>query len=197
MRKIISKEEEAKKRKKNQFIVGGVLIVVMFFSTLGFAFQGGHTGRSNTNSNEIVYNNFRFINQHDLWFTGNGHLNFVFTYNPNEIEESKYFINPLIDYQGKPLYIYSEDENAETEIQRNFDPRANPIVQRIQPACLNKEECEGDLPIKTCEDNFIIIRESEISKVVQEENCVYIEGPKGNLTQITDGFLFNLFEIVQ
>ena len=197
MRRIISKEEEAKKRKRNRFLVGGVLIFVMLFSVLGFAFQGGSGGGSTGNSNEIIYNNFKFINQNNLWFTGNGNLNFVFAYNPNEVDEPNYNVNTLTNYYGKPLYIYSEDKDAETEIYRNFDPRSNPIVQRIQPACFSEEKCEGDLPIKTCEDNFIIIRESNVSKVTQDQNCVYIEGPKEDLTRITDGFLFKLFEIAQ
>ena len=56
-------------------------------------------------------------------------------------------------------------------------------------------ECKEDFPVKDCENNFVIIRESNDTKIVQEKNCVFIQGEKENLTQITDEFLFNVFEI--
>ena len=70
------------------------------------------------------------------------------------------------------------------------------IVQRIQPACLDKE-CDEDenLAVKNCTDNFIIIKKDDVSKIEQEDNCVFISAPQENLTRITDEFLFKILSI--
>jgi len=73
----------------------------------------------------------------------------------------------------------------------------------VQSACLDEEAdifnltsaCETNSPIKNCADNFIIIRESNETKIMQNENCVFIQGKKENLIKITDEFLFNVFGI--
>ena len=66
----------------------------------------------------------------------------------------------------------------------------------MQLACLEGEECANDeLPIKTCEDNFIIIRESDVTEVVQEDNCVFIRGEAEELAKITDAFLLKIIGV--
>lgn len=193
MRRIISKHEEERRRKRNGFIVGGILIVIMFFSVLGYSFSG--SGGDVENSEKIIYNGFEFVNSNNFWFLGLGDFTFGFSYNPYEVEFIESSINPLNTYSSKPLYVYSEDSQAELEIYRNLDPRVNSIVQRIQPACLNADNCEEDIPLKTCEDNFIVIKEGPIAEIKQEENCVFITGPIENLTQITDEFLFKVLGV--
>ena len=69
------------------------------------------------------------------------------------------------------------------------------VSLRIQPACLDESECEGGWPVKTCKDNFIIIRNSNYTNIIQEDNCVFINGPEENLTQITDEFLFKIIGV--
>jgi len=201
MRKIVSKHDKDKKNKRNQFILGGILIFVMFFSVLGYSFGGGD---SDTNVKKVNYNGFEFIEQNDFWFLDYGSFKFIFKYNPEQVEEIDSELDKLNDYYGVPLYVSSENNEAELEIYRNLNPGVNPIVQRMQPACLEKnesllglEECDENLPIKTCEDNLIIIKESNNPKIVQKDNCVFIEGPQENLTRITDEFLFNILGITQ
>ena len=92
------------------------------------------------------------------------------------------------------MYIYSENSDAETEIYRNLFYQKS-IVQRVQSACLEGEECSGDLPIKTCEDNFVLIREGLEDKIFQNNNCVFIESAGENLTMLSDEFLFKLLKI--
>ena len=94
---------------------------------------------------------------------------------------------------GEPLYLFSANQEASAEIYNNLYQ----IVQRMQPACLNEEECDENLPIKTCEDNFIIIEESEEIEIKQENNCVFIRGPQDSLIKITDEFLFKVLGIRQ
>ena len=65
----------------------------------------------------------------------------------------------------------------------------------MQSACLSEEKCEGDFPIKTCSDNFIIIQENKTKEIKQTENCVYIGGEKEELVKLTDEFLYKIIGI--
>jgi hypothetical protein len=189
MRKITSQYKKDKKKKRNGIIVGILLIGVMFFGIFGYSFQGGDKEEE---INKLDYNGFKFIEQNGYWFTNIGNLQFAFKYNPQQTENINPELNDLNNYYNKPLYISSNNNEAELEIYRNlFSP--NKIVQRMQYACL--EECEEDLPVKACDDNFIIIREGEVNKITQEENCVFIEGNQEDLTKLTDEFLFNILGI--
>ena len=188
MRKIIPKNKADKKNRQKQIIIGMILMGVMLFSVLGYSFQGGETQQVE----KVEYNGYEFIKENGFWFTKIGNFQFSFLYNPQEIKKINSSLNKLSKYNGEPLYFSSEDSQSEVEIYRNLFYQ-NLLVERIQRACF--EECGEDLPIKTCEDNFIIIKESNLTKIVQEDNCVFIEGPKENLTKITDEFLFNILEI--
>lgn len=187
MRKIVSKYTENKRKKRNGLIVGMILIFIMFFSVIAYSLGG----REDKGVEKIKYNGFEFIKQEGFWFTSIGNLDFVFKYNPKEVEKISSELNYLNDYSGKPLYLSSEYNEANSEIYRNL----NQIVQRMQNACLEGEDYEGDFPIKTCENNFIIIKESNVTEIIQNKSCVFIQGPEENLTQITDEFLFKILGI--
>lgn len=188
MRKIISKYKESKRKKRNGIIIGLILVGVMLFSVLGYAFRGG----GNDDIKKLNYNDFEFVEQNGFWFTNIENFQFAFKYNPQQVEEIDSELKYLDNYYNKPLYISSENSEAELEIYRNLFYQ-NQIVQRMQSACL--EECDENLPVKTCEDNFIIIKENNISEIIQEENCVFIKGREENLTKITDEFLFKILGI--
>jgi hypothetical protein len=91
----------------------------------------------------------------------------------------------------KPLYLQTESDEAGVEIYVNMAW----IAERVTPACLSGTKCAENVPIKTCNDNLIIIQESEINTVRQENNCVYIEGKKEDLVKLTDEFLFRILGI--
>lgn len=187
MRRITSKKNSEKRK---QIIVGLVLVFIMFGSVFGIIVNS--FGKQEE-IKKINYNGFEFVNQNDYWFTSIGGMNFVFKHNPQQVEKVNSMINPVGNYYNKPLYVFSENSVAEMEVYRNL----NQIVQRIQPACFDEDECEENLPIKTCEDNFIIIKESEVAEISQNENCVFISGPQEELTKLTDGFLFKVLGIEQ
>jgi hypothetical protein len=190
MRRIVSKHQEGKKKRRNQITIGVILIFVMVISTLGFALQGfGGFGEEDDGSsvNNIEYNGFEFVNQNGLWVLGN----FIFRNVPQQVEDIGFVSSTINDYQGKPLYIDSESEEAELEILINLGN----IALRTQKACIEKRGCEENRPTKTCTDNFIIIRESNISNILQQDNCVFIEGASEDLTQLTDQFLFKVLGI--
>jgi len=187
MKRIKSKRREAKKQKRNQIIIGSILIFVMFGSVFGIL--AGSFGKEDTT--KINYNGYEFVNQNSLWFVNIGNFNFAFRYNPYEVEESDSELKYLNNYDNKPLYISSDNNEATSEIYANL----NQIAQRIQFACLEKEKCEEDLPVKTCENNFIIIKENNSSEIIQDNNCVFIQGAQENLTKLSDEFLFKIIGI--
>ena len=190
MRKIFTKEEEEKRKRRNQFVVGGILIFVMVFSVLGYSLNSG-----NNNTNEqINYNGFTFTKNSGLWYLNKDNLNFSFSYSPQEVNIINSSLNNINNYTGKPLYIYSESDEALTEIYRNLFYE-NGIVQRMQNACPEGQNCSGDIPIKSCDNNFIIIKDSNETEIKQQENCVFIEGKNENLTQISDSFLYKIIGI--
>ena len=197
IRRILTKEEAGKKRKRNQLLIGMILILVMLLSTIGYSFmQEERTDNGTNQGNVIDYNGFKFVNQSDFWFLTIDNKQYVFRYNPSQVEELKSSfatnIKKLDGYTDKPLYVYSENKEAEIEIYRNFQGSA----MRIQPACIEGKKCEENVPIKDCQNNFIIIEKAEISSIKQDKNCVIIQGSEENLTKITDEFIFKVLEIV-
>ncbi len=190
MRKINSKESNDKKKRRNQLIVGGILILVLVLSTIGYSLNSGETNPTES----VNYNGVKFVQDTNsgLWDAQIGNSQFSFTYSPIETEKINSSLNPLSNYQDKPLYIYSEDSDATAEIYRNFFDQ-NQIVQRIQAACIEGETCDPSLPTKNCTDNLIIIEESNSSDSIQQQgNCVFIEGPSENLTELSDSFLLKV-----
>jgi hypothetical protein len=68
------------------------------------------------------------------------------------------------------------------------------FASRVQRACPENFICEEDIPIKTCENNFILIQISNESKIVQENNCVKIFGSEENILKNVDEFLYNILK---
>ncbi len=188
MRSLKTKGSEAKRQKKNQIIIGVILIIVMFGSV--FAVIVGSFG-SQENPNKIDYNGFEFVRQSNFWILEIGDFDFIFKYNPNEIQEIETEVKLLNNYYNKPLYISSENSGATSEIVSNI----NQVVLRMQNACFNESACEEDLPLKTCENNFIIIEEKNETNIIQDNNCVFIQGPSENLTMISDEFLLHILGV--
>ena len=200
MRRLVSKQEENKKRRRNQLTVGLVLIFLMFFSTAGFAFQvlgGSGKGQANQqvqNPQTINYNGFEFREQSGFLILNKDNTNFIFRNNPYQVTKTDSVISGLNNYLNKPLYINSESIEAESEVQINMFQ----FVEEIENACLGKCDNNENLQIKSCEDNFIIIKEiteNEQSGISQENNCVFIKGEKTDLVKLTDEFLFKLLGV--
>lgn len=187
MRKIISKHEEAKKRKRNQIIVGSVLIAVMLFSVLGYAFENyiaGNTGNTNSNSNSTQtrsYNGINFANQNGYWAANYGGHRIVFSYFPGDIPQINNLTATINNFTGKPLYLYSENDNATSEVQYNLIQFASSVIP-VQ-----------NIP-SNCTENYIVIQNGQ-DNISQNQNCIYISGEGQDLIINTDSVLFKLFGI--
>jgi len=193
MRRIISQAEYAKKQKRNRTILGIALLVIMMISVVGYGFMD--RGDDDSSTKKVIFNGLEFSNANGFWVAKINNLQFVFSNNPRDVMPIKESVNYADTYSGKPLYISYDDESAAREIYTNF----NQIAERIQQACLVNETCEDEnLPLKDCTSNFIIIREitgnqteneTETAPVIQNGSCVFIQGKRDNLLNITDGFL--------
>ena len=188
MRRILSKKEQKSKERFNQILVGLILIFIMMLSIIGYSLLGKDSGEKQ--QEKVVYNGIEFVNKNGFWVLEQAGMEFVFKYNPKEVERIDSEIDYLDSYYNAPLYINSESEEAASEIYRNMDP----LVLRMQNACL-EEGCEENWPVKDCESNFIIIRESDITGITQNQGCVFIEGSRESLVRLSDEFLFKIFGI--
>lgn len=191
MRRIKSRASEERRRKKNQIVIGVILIIVMFGSVFGVivgSFNSSNGSDSGGQENVIDYNGYEFVSYNGFWKLDLGGIEYIFRHTPYGTFEINESLNYMSSYSGEVLYISSEDSGSEIEIYRNFGNS----VERIQTACYDEENCEGDVPIKDCSNNFIVVEISDEKSVVQENNCVFIRGPSEELTKITDGFLFKI-----
>jgi len=198
MRKILSEAEQKSKERFNQILVGIVLIGVMILSTLGYSLSSKDEEEGGS-AKKVIYNGFEFTNQNGFWVLDIENLEFAFRNNPNEVKRIDSNVSLLNAYFNQPLYLSSEDGEASSEIYINL----NQITLRMQNACLNssliqnksKDSCDENLPIKDCNSNFIIIKESNNTEIIQNQKCVFIQGPKEELLNLTDEFLFKIIGI--
>ena len=112
---------------------------------------------------------------------------FQFSYLPAEVEnitvEGNY---SLASYAGQVVYFNDYGEGAD-EIIINFER----FLRRYQKACYANETCEEDLPVKDCNDNFIVFREGE-NFVHRDNNCVFIVGDS---LRGADAFIYKVLKI--
>ena len=200
MRKIITKTQQNKKTKRNQLIIGLLLIGLMLFSVIGYALSGRG---AEEDLEKIEYKGIKFVEDNSgYWSFKIDGIDFLTKYNPKETENILFSSSlNLNTYSNKPLYFVGIFQEPNFEINRNL----NSLVLRVREACLSKKDCEGDLPIKNCSvDNIIVIRElesdledesEEKENIYQEGNCVFITASLGNQTKYADKFLFNVLGI--
>jgi len=192
MRKIISREDRDKKNKRNQIIVGIFLIGIMIFGTLGYAFSGNSEDKKEV----LRYKGIDFIkDDSEYWRFNIQGVDFITKYNPEEVEDvdadMSLFIN---DYKNKPLYFISEFQEPIFELGGNL----NQFVLRINEACLDEENCLGNLPIKNCSiDNVVVFEEvlNESGKIYQEDNCIFISADWNEQVRYSDAFLFEILGV--
>jgi len=193
MRKISTRRDRAKKQRRNTLIISIVLIVVISASVFGIV---ANSFGSSEDSKEIIYQGYTFFNSGSFWVLNQGNFQFIFSNNPKELDNLTFEsneLNLLPTYSQKVFYIYSENPVSSYQVSQNLDV----FVTRIQQACLeeDQENCQEDSPIKDCTNNFIIIRESDSNKILQQENCVFIEGKQEDLSKLTDIFLLKILAI--
>ena len=193
MRKIVTQEERKKKDRRNKIIIGTVLVGIMILSTAGYAFFSGE--RENGSSEKITYNSIEFVrDESGAWVFELQGAQFYTQYTPQETENvSSLILRSPGDYSGQPLFFLGQS-GARREIEYNL----RNIVARSQEGCIPgyEKRCGNETPIKNCStENIIIIEESNNTKITQEENCIFIEGPYWDQSRAGDAFIFKLLGI--
>jgi len=192
IKRLSSKQEQKRKAKKNQLIIGLTLVGLMILSTFGIIVN---SFGNNEETDEITYNGYVFEESGGIYSLKLGEAEFYFRTNPEEIKNLEYESNHsklISDYLSKPLYIDSPNQIPYAELYQNLYP----FAQKIQPACIDEKNCASEeYPIKTCEDEMIIVRKKSDNNIYQEENCIFIEAKNEDLNKLTDKFLFTLIGI--
>jgi hypothetical protein len=192
IKKLTSKKEEQKKAKKNQLIIGLALVGLMIVSTFGIIVN---SFGDDEESQEINYQGYVFEQSNGFYILSLGQNQFYFKSNPLELKDLEYdqnYTKLISNYLSSPIYLDSIDQVAYAELYQNLIN----FAQKIQPGCIDEETCQNqNYPIKTCEDNLIIIRIAENNNIYQEENCIFIEGKKEDLIKLTDKFLLKIFGV--
>ena len=189
LKKIRTREEVVKERRRNQIVVGGVLIFLMVVSTLGYSLMDG----DNEIKNSVNEFGIDFVREGGFWKTQiNGEV-FGFQYLPSEIGNVSVSGNyDIEDYAGEVLYFVNANEGS-SEILNNLGR----YILRYQESCLRQDSdkmtvCEGDLPLKSCDDNLIIFESGNETMVWKNESCVFIVGDS---VRGADAFLYKALKI--
>lgn len=191
IKKLETKEKKVKKEKRNQLILAGILVAVMLTSIFGivFSYNAGNT----IPTREIIFNGNVFTDQGGYYAINVSNSILYFSNNPNNLASLGEDINlskKISNYFEQPVYIVSNDYPSYNEIVQDFTP----YVLRVQGACIEGENCsDSTLPIKTCADNVIVVKEAEKNRIYENQNCVYIEGKSEDLLRLTDDFLLRVF----
>ena len=194
----MSRERRERSRKRNQLIMGSILILLMVASTAGFAllnrsYLGSNNGLTSETKN---FNGIEFTRSENFggdWVFQSQGGSFVTRNTPEDVEDILFStISNIGRYVDQPLYFVGSGPGI-SEIARNLQPYS----LRAQNACISSEECEGDLPVKGCLDNVIIVKEPEddLEFIYEEENCIYVIANIENQIRYADKFLFELLDI--
>jgi len=196
MRSLIDKKVQGSKQKKKNTFLTILILILLLLSTLGYAFLNTDSSQDSSKIS-IKFNGYDFYNQENIWVLPIQGLNFFFYNHPSQLNLSHLNNNSQIksidNYVGKPLYFSSVDPSSYSLLYSNlFSP--NSISSRIQEACFS--DCELDLPVKNCQDNFIIIIESNESSITQDQNCVWIKGNKNELSSLTQEYFLRILGVI-
>jgi hypothetical protein len=195
MKRIISETQRKKIQKRNQIIVGVILVGLMLLSTLGYSFMNNESSEENIKN--VNYNGIEFVQKGEFWIAQIADFSVYLSENPNIINKT-IFLNISLNvnnYINQPIYLDTQNYIAERLININLGPQYNSIATRIQKACYNSKDCQGDYPIKDCQDNLIIIKESNISEVYSQNNCIFILGNQEEIEDLVNQFLLKIFNI--
>jgi len=186
MERIKSQAQIDKKQRRNQLLVGVVMIGLLVMATAGYSLMSSDEGGSESKVNE---NGVDFFKQNGRWVIQVNDAVFGFMNLPSEVSDVRVNVSATLgQYSGQPLYFVNPNEGA-NEVLTNLGN----YILRYQEACLSNETCEGDLPVKNCDDNLIVFMEGEYPEVYQGGNCVFIVG---DALKATDAFLYKVLQII-
>jgi hypothetical protein len=195
MKGIITDGKEDKKRIKWEAVLVLSLIGLLILSSIAFSIF--NFGGEQSQQQSVKYKEFTFYQYQGFWQTNIRGSQVYFSYLPQDLEKELHAtqLHQLVSYSGQPLYVVSQDLDAEREIYLGLSPFAS----RIQKACFGESVCEdASLPIKNCQDRIFVIRYNDSSEGIQQEgNCVLIKGPAHSIVRLTDESIYKILGILE
>ncbi len=191
--RLETKAEKEKRERRNRIIVGVLMSFLLVLSILGYAL---FSKPENTQTRKLTYNDVVFTFDGRMWhFSLNGH-NFATVFSPmntTNISLPGNLEEIFANYTSAPLYFVTSNIDAVDELVRNLGF----FIPRAQLACIQGEKCEGNLPVKNCQEhNIIIIKDSpNESGVSIKQNCLIIEGSYEEQLRIADAIIFRLLGV--
>ncbi len=174
----MSEGDKARKQKRKNIILSAVMLFILVGGTIGYAFFESGTDTNESGDNGVD-------NYGDGWATEFQGRNIYFSNSPIDAENISVDISRnIVDYQGKILYIDSENGAVTSEIASTLGL----FSSRVQEACSGP--CSRDLPEKSCDENIIVWKDSVENRISEKDNCVIIEGD----LKTVDAFLFKIFQ---
>ena len=194
VKRILTKKEQEKKTQRNQILIGIILIGLMVLSTAGYALTSGEKSGSRGNIEKIEYKGIIFIKNSDYWQFEKDGTAFTTRFNAQETEGLKILSYlKLNNYADKALYFVGDNNEAISELAGNLNDKA----LRIQKACLSEKDCKENFPVKSCDENIIIIKEpqNESDSIYRTNNCVFVVANNTEQVKYSDALLFKILGI--
>ncbi|MEM4181561.1 MAG: hypothetical protein QXX68_00135 [Candidatus Pacearchaeota archaeon] len=185
MRKIETKEEKERKEKRKNIILSLILAGILVFSTIGYAILSRHEEEQNNLKVKVNGRDFYFYS--GMWAIQKDGKVLYFNNLPNETKDVLVSDLRGINYFGKKVYFVNSQQPAYLIVNNIKE------IEIFQEACLD-EKCseEKNLPIKNCTDHLIVFRDGNETKVLKEENCIFLEG---DFNKAADAFMYKLLDI--
>lgn len=184
--------EESSNRGK--YLVGVLalfIISIMVFSVLSLT--------SEDTEEKIKYKDQLFVKTNQGWQTYINNQQYIFAYNPLELENitlpANFNINKLNSAQK--LYLsFNPEEDIYLAMQEFYTLLKPLLTPKMQESCfIDIEKC-SKLPLKTCEDatpdiKVILLKEDNLSKIDYQYNCLTLQGDSENLIKNIDKLSLN------
>lgn len=195
MRQIISKDSQERKDRMNKVFLGVLLVIIMLLSTLGYAFFSS----DNSNNDKIIeYKGIKFrptdYGKYSFIFNGVGYETEFTPLDTLNISTS--ITKTIQNYYNQPLYFAYDNPDDISGLSINeIVLNIGNIITRWDEACLY-ENCTGDYSVKSCsENNIIIFKAGNETKIREDLNCVYIYWNEEEQLKGADAFLFKIIGI--
>jgi hypothetical protein len=181
MRKIETQEIIDARAQRNKKFLTIFMLIILLGSTAGYAFLSFDSGGSGDGTNVV---NGQEQDVSGKWVLDINGQKVYITNSRNDVQNISVNIGTTSrDFAGKTVYISSDSQLAYSELIYPLSAFAS----RVQEACYGK--CDKNLPEKNCTDNLIVFEQSDVGKISQSENCIFISG---SLREI-DAFIYKLF----
>lgn len=196
IRKLISAEEREAKEQRNKKIIVIILGLIMVISSASYAFMSFEKTDSGTTSvDKKTFGGIDFSKtETGTWKFTIQSYNFETQYNPEEtMNVSIILTKTMQSYSGKPLYFGLDKlEDSATYGKAEIAQNLGSFILRYQDSCLTTN-CTENYPIKNCTDNNVIIfKQAEKSRINEQNSCVVVEYNNDEEIMAADALIFKL-----